>query len=229
MYRQNLRRSIFGRIRRSTFRKNNCEKEGEPKSLYTKFCEIFHLPREPVSKQRLLFFKKEMKSQKEKYLWGYVGSSVCYFVLLIRGWGRLEGKKSSEHLFKLVPKGWGYTKKLIFVFNTKPANEPVEPCIRVEGSKEQSCVFGEVVICVCIIVVRLLGETMWPKATVIISVEDTKIDYLLTHLAFGVTVPYWLVISCQDTSHTFYNFLSFFLWVARPKPITGLIGWLEPD
>jgi len=50
-------------------------------------------------------------------------------------------------------------------------------------------VFGEVVVCVYIIVVRLLGKTMRPKATVIISVEDSEIDYLFTHLAFGVPVP----------------------------------------
>jgi len=151
-------------------------------------------PKTAGMKTTLAFFKKEMKSQKEKYLWGHLGSSVCYLVLLTQGWRRLVGKKSSEHL--LVPKGRGYTKKKIHVSNTKPANEPVEPRMRVEGSKEKPCVFGEVVVCVYIIVVRLLGKTMRPKATVIISVEDSEIDYLFTHLAFGVPVPCWLVVSC---------------------------------
>ena len=44
---------------------------------------------------------------------------------------------------------------------------------------------GEVVIDVYIIVVQ--GETVRPRAT-IIGIEDSEVDYLFRHLAFGVGV-----------------------------------------
>ena len=44
---------------------------------------------------------------------------------------------------------------------------------------------GRVVINVYIIVVQ--GETVRPRAT-IIGVEDSEVDYLFRHLAFGVGV-----------------------------------------
>ena len=45
---------------------------------------------------------------------------------------------------------------------------------------------GGVVIDVYIIVVQ--GETVRPRAT-IIGVEDSEVDYLFKHLAFGIGVP----------------------------------------
>jgi len=47
-------------------------------------------------------------------------------------------------------------------------------------------VIGGVVIDVYIIVVQ--GETVRPRAT-IIGVEDSEVDYLFKHLAFGIGVP----------------------------------------
>ena len=51
--------------------------------------------------------------------------------------------------------------------------------------KEQPCVIGGVVIDVYIIVVQ--GKTVRSRTT-IIGVEDNEVDYLFSHLAFGVSV-----------------------------------------
>jgi len=51
---------------------------------------------------------------------------------------------------------------------------------------EQPCVIGGVVVCVYIVVVQ--GETMRPRATMI-RVEDSEVNYLLTHHAVRVAVP----------------------------------------
>jgi len=55
------------------------------------------------------------------------------------------------------------------------------------GLIEQPGVVEGVVIYVCTIVVQ--GETMRPRTT-IIGVEDSEVDFLFTHLAFGVGVPF---------------------------------------
>jgi len=58
-------------------------------------------------------------------------------------------------------------------------------------------VIGGVVINVYVIVVQ--GKTVRPRAT-IIGVQDSEVDYLFRHIAFGV----WCctLISCLDTFHT---------------------------
>jgi len=58
----------------------------------------------------------------------------------------------------------------------------VARCIAVAGFP----VVGGVVVCVHIVVVR--WETMRPRAT-IIRVEDSEVNHLLTHRAFGVAGP----------------------------------------
>jgi len=58
--------------------------------------------------------------------------------------------------------------------------------LRRGGFKKQPDVVGGVIIYVCVIVVQ--GETMWPRTT-IIGIEDSEVDCLFTHLAFGVGVP----------------------------------------
>jgi len=58
--------------------------------------------------------------------------------------------------------------------------------LRGGGFKEQPGVVGGVIIYVCLIVVQ--AKTMWPRAT-IIEIEDSEVDCLFTHLAFGFGNP----------------------------------------
>ena len=65
----------------------------------------------------------------------------------------------------------------------------VIPCLHtvigVGEFNEQPCVIGGVVVCVYVVVVQ--GETMRPRDT-IIRVEDSEVNYLLTHHAVRVAV-----------------------------------------
>jgi len=58
--------------------------------------------------------------------------------------------------------------------------------VRVGGFKEQPCVIWEVIFSIYMIIVQ--GETVRPGSTVI-RVKDNEVDYLLTHLAFWITIP----------------------------------------
>jgi len=59
--------------------------------------------------------------------------------------------------------------------------------LKVGGFKEQPCVIWGVIVSIYIIVVQ--GKTVGPRATVI-RVENNEVDYLLTHLAPRVTIPF---------------------------------------
>jgi len=59
--------------------------------------------------------------------------------------------------------------------------------LRVGGFKEQPCVLWGVIVSIHVIVVH--RETVGPRAT-IIRVKNNEVDYLLTHLAPLITVPF---------------------------------------
>jgi len=59
--------------------------------------------------------------------------------------------------------------------------------LKVGGFKKQPCVIWGVIVSIHVIIVQ--GETVGPRATVI-RVKDHEIDYLLTHLAPWITIPF---------------------------------------
>jgi len=59
--------------------------------------------------------------------------------------------------------------------------------LKVGGFKEQPCVIWGVIISIHVIFVQ--GETVGPRATVI-RVKNNEVDYLLTHLAPWITLPF---------------------------------------
>jgi len=59
--------------------------------------------------------------------------------------------------------------------------------LKVGRLKEQPCVNWGVIVSIYSIVVQ--GKTVGPRATVI-RVKDNEVDYLLTHLAPRVTIPF---------------------------------------
>jgi len=59
--------------------------------------------------------------------------------------------------------------------------------LRVGRFKEQPCVVWGDIVSIHVIIVQ--GQTVGPRATVI-RVRDNEVDYLLTHLAPWITVPF---------------------------------------
>jgi len=59
--------------------------------------------------------------------------------------------------------------------------------LKVTGFKEQPCVIWGVIVSIYIIIVH--GKTVGPRTTVM-RVKDNEVDYLLTHLAPRITVPF---------------------------------------
>jgi len=59
--------------------------------------------------------------------------------------------------------------------------------LKVGGFKEQPCVIWEVIVFIHVIIIQ--GATVGPRAT-IIRVKNNEVNYLLTHLAPWITVPF---------------------------------------